>query len=69
MEMSRQQIENSDLSSEEKAAQLAYLNDNLALWNNHWFQSFVMFATVFAIGTAVTAASVLILRSRSRRVA
>lgn len=66
MEMSRQQIESADIAPAEKAAQLAYIDDNLALWNNHWFQSFVMFATVFLIGIAVTALSVLVLRLRAR---
>lgn len=65
MDYYRGQIETSGASAEQIASELAALEANAGLFTNPYFQSMVMFLTVFAIGAVIALISAWILRSPS----
>ncbi|GJM08210.1 MAG: hypothetical protein DHS20C11_04860 [Lysobacteraceae bacterium] len=65
MDYYRGQIETSGASPEQIASELAALEANAGLFTNPYFQSMVMFLTVFAIGAVIALISAWILRSPS----
>ena len=66
MDYYRGQIESSGASAEQIAGELAALEAHAGLFTNPYFQSLVMFLTVFAIGAAIALISAWILRTPSQ---
>lgn len=61
---SKEQIMNSGLSQAEIEKNLHYLQDMSGLYSNVWFQNFIMFATVLAIGIVMSILASLILKRK-----
>lgn len=62
----RGKIQASGASAEQVASELAALEANAALFTNPYFQSMVMFLTVFAIGAVIALISAWVLKTSSR---